>query len=54
MQSDYNIDQIDIPHKKPRKSKKNPTPELRAYPKTSFLGTFCIGGSTSWKHKELR
>src|SRR2546427_12197804 len=30
MQSDYNIDQIDIPHKKPRKSKKNPTPGLRA------------------------
>src|SRR3989442_10975218 len=30
MQSDYNIDQIDIPHKKPRKSKKNPTPELSA------------------------
>ena len=28
--SDYNIDQIDIPHKKPRKSKKNPTPELSA------------------------
>ena len=28
MQSDYNIDQIDMPHKKPRKSKKNPTPEL--------------------------
>ena len=25
-----NIDQIDIPHKKPRKSKKNPTPELSA------------------------
>ncbi len=30
MQSDDNIDQIDIPHKKPRKSKKNPTPELSA------------------------
>jgi hypothetical protein len=30
MQLDYNIDQIDIPHKKPRKSKKNPTPELSA------------------------
>jgi hypothetical protein len=30
MQSDYNSDQIDIPHKKPRKSKKNPTPELSA------------------------
>ena len=24
------IDQIDIPHKKPRKSKKSPTPELSA------------------------
>ena len=30
MQSAYNIDPIDIPHKKPRKSKKNPTPELSA------------------------
>lgn len=30
MQSDYNIDQIDIPHKKPRKSQKNPQPALSA------------------------
>jgi hypothetical protein len=30
MQSDYNSDRIDIPHKKPRKSKKNPYPELNA------------------------
>ena len=28
MQSDYRGDQIDIPTKKPRKSKKNPTPQL--------------------------
>ena len=28
MQSDYNIAQIDIPHKKPRKSKKNPNSHL--------------------------
>jgi len=27
---DYKSDQIDIPHKKPRKSKKNPHPELSA------------------------
>ena len=27
MQSDDNIDQLDIPHKKPRKSQKNPRPE---------------------------
>ena len=30
MQSDYHIDQLDIPHKKPRKSKKNPSPALSA------------------------
>ena len=30
MQSDYHIDQLDIPHKKPRKSQKNPQPELSA------------------------
>jgi len=30
IQSDYKSDQIDIPHKKPRKSKKNPHPELSA------------------------
>ena len=29
MQSDYRGDQIDIPTKKPRKSKKNPNPQLR-------------------------
>jgi hypothetical protein len=28
IQSDYNGDQIDIPTKKPRKSKKNPNPQL--------------------------
>ncbi len=28
MQSDYRGDQIDVPHKKPRKSKKNPSPQL--------------------------
>ena len=30
MQSDYRGDQIAVPHKKPRKSKKNPNPELSA------------------------
>jgi len=30
IQSDYEGDMIDIPHKKPRKSKKNPNPELNA------------------------
>jgi hypothetical protein len=30
MQSDDHIDQIEIPHKKPRKSKQNPNPELSA------------------------
>jgi hypothetical protein len=30
MQSDYRSDRIDIPTKKPRKSKKNPNPQLRA------------------------
>jgi hypothetical protein len=30
MQSDDNIDQIEIPHKKPRKRKQNPNPELSA------------------------
>ncbi len=30
MQSDYHINQIEIPHKKPRKSKQNPKPELSA------------------------
>ena len=30
MPSDYKSDQIDIPHKKPRKSHKNPNPELTA------------------------
>src|SRR5438132_11299764 len=29
IQSDYRGDQIDIPTKKPRKSKKNPNPQLR-------------------------
>jgi hypothetical protein len=29
IQSDYSGDQIDIPTKKPRKSKKNPNPQLR-------------------------
>src|SRR5215813_11304831 len=33
MQSDYHLDQLDIPHKKPRKSKKNPHPELSAVQK---------------------
>ncbi len=28
MQSDYCGDQIEVPHKKPRKSKKNPSPRL--------------------------
>jgi hypothetical protein len=28
IQSDYRGDQIEIPHKKPRKSKKNPNPQL--------------------------
>jgi hypothetical protein len=28
IQSDYRGDQIEVPHKKPRKSKKNPSPEL--------------------------
>ena len=28
MQSDYDGDQIEVPHKKPRKSKKNPSPRL--------------------------
>ena len=30
IQADYRDDQIDIPTKKPRKSKKNPSPELSA------------------------
>ena len=30
MQADYRGDQIDMPTKKPRKSKKNPSPELSA------------------------
>ena len=30
IQSDYEGDLIEIPHKKPRKSQKNPTPELTA------------------------
>ena len=30
IQSDYKSDQIEIPHKKPRKSKKNQNPELSA------------------------
>src|SRR5712691_1249788 len=34
MPSDYHIDQLDIPHKKPRKSKKNPHPELSAAQKS--------------------
>ena len=34
MPSDYNIELIDIPHKKPRKSKKNPNPELSAEQKS--------------------
>ena len=29
MQSDYCGEQIDVPHKKPRKSKKNPSPQWR-------------------------
>lgn len=33
IQSDYKSDQIEIPHKKPRKSKKNPNPELSAVQK---------------------
>src|SRR6516164_5420348 len=33
MQSDSHLDQLDIPHKKPRKSKKNPHPELSAVQK---------------------
>ena len=28
IQSDYRGDQIEVPHKKPRKSKKNPSPQL--------------------------
>ena len=28
MQSDYRGDQIEVPHKKPRKSRKNPAPQL--------------------------
>jgi hypothetical protein len=35
IQSDYNGDQIDIPHKKPRKSKKAPNPQLSATQKAS-------------------
>lgn len=30
IQSDYDVDQIEIPFKKPRKSKKNPDPQLTA------------------------
>jgi hypothetical protein len=33
IQSDYKSDQIEIPHKKPRKSKKNQNPELSAVQK---------------------
>ena len=35
MQSDYRGDQIDIPTKKPRKSKKNPNPQLSAAQKAA-------------------
>jgi hypothetical protein len=35
MQSDYKSDQIEIPHKKPRKSKKNQNPELSAVQKAA-------------------
>lgn len=33
MQADYQIAQLDIPHKKPRKSRQNPHPELSAVQK---------------------
>ncbi len=35
IQSDYGGDQIEVPTKKPRKSKKNPTPELSAVQKAA-------------------
>ncbi len=35
MQSDYRGDRIDIPTKKPRKSKKNPSPPLSDVPKAA-------------------
>jgi hypothetical protein len=35
MQSDYKSDQIEIPHKKPRKSQKNQNPELSAVHKAA-------------------
>ena len=35
IQSDYSGDQIDIPTKKPRKSKKNPNPQLSAAQKAA-------------------
>jgi len=52
IQSDYKSDQIDIPHKKPRKSKKNPHPELsteqkavnKALSQVRILVEHAIGG----------
>jgi DDE superfamily endonuclease len=35
IQSDYGGDQIEVPHKKPRKSKKNPRPALSDEPKAT-------------------
>ena len=38
IKSDYNGDQIDVPHKKPRKSKKNAAPEWSAEQKATNTG----------------
>jgi hypothetical protein len=37
MQSDYRSEGIDIPTKKPRKSRKNPNPQLSAEPKAANI-----------------
>jgi hypothetical protein len=52
MQSDYRGDQIDVPHKKPRKSKKNPSPQLseeqkatnKAFSQVRIFVEHAIGG----------
>ena len=52
MQSDYRGDQIDVPHKKPRKSKKHPSPQLneeqkatnKAFSQVRIFVEHAIGG----------
>ena len=52
MQSDYRGDQIDVPHNKPRKSKKHPSPQLneeqkatnKAFSQVRIFVEHAIGG----------